>query len=306
MVRSGWRLRRLLSGSPADVVIAHGGWAAQVVAFGLRSRHGRLVWQRILGIPERAWHGVRRTYWRGVARRFDAAIVISAQLEGEMARLGYRGPVWRIPNARNPARFEDVDRDDASARLQAQLRVAQGVFLIGFVGHFVAQKQPELAVDVLAAMRRDGRDAHLVMAGDGPLRASVEQRIAHHGLQSSVTLLGHRDDTEWIYGGVELVLITSASEGVPGVAIEAQMAGCPVVSFPVGSVADVVDHDETGVVLAQADVPSMAEAAGALLDDDQLRLAMSKLGRERSASYSTASTAVAYDSHLRALVGRAE
>ena len=166
-----------------------------------------------------------------------------------MERLAYRGPVWTIPNARNPARFESVDRDEAVRTAPRRARRRRGdAFLVGFVGHLVPQKQPELAVDVLDALRRDGCDAHLVIAGDGPLRASVEQRVAERGLQQFVTLLGHRDDIEWIYGGVDLIVITSESEGVPGVVIEAQMAGCPVVSFPVGSVADVIDDLETGIV----------------------------------------------------------
>jgi glycosyltransferase involved in cell wall biosynthesis len=302
MLRSGWRLRKRLSASPADVVIAHGGWAAQVTALGLRRTHGRLVWQRILGMPERAWHGFRRTYWRWIANRFDAAIVISSELEGEMKRLAYRGPVWTIPNARNPARFESVDRDEASESLHAELDLAGDAFLVGFVGHLVPQKQPELAVEVLDDLRRDGTDAHLVIAGDGPLRRSVEQRVAERGLQQFVTLLGHRDDIEWIYGGVDLIVITSESEGVPGVVIEAQMAGCPVVSFPVGSVSDVIDDLETGIVVEQPDVRSTARAVAALLADDQTRQGMSKLGRERSAKYSTANTALVFDERLRHLV----
>jgi glycosyltransferase involved in cell wall biosynthesis len=259
------------------------------------------VWQRILGMPERAWHGARRVYWKAIARRFDAAVVISAELSDEMDRLGYRGPVWMIPNARNPARFENVDRDEASTRLHAELGLPDGVRLVGFVGHLVAQKQPELAVDVLDEVRRTGIDAHLVIAGDGPLRASVERRVAEHDLASDVTLLGHRDDTECIYGGVDVAVITSESEGVPGVAIEALMTGCPVVSFPVGSVTDVIDHLETGIVVAQPTVGAMALAASGLLADESARLAMSKLGRERSANHSTARTALAYEARLCSL-----
>ena len=302
LLRSGWRLRRRLSASPAQIVIAHGGWAAQVIALGLGRKHGLLVWQRILGMPERAWHGVRQAYWRWIARRFDAAVVISSELEREMERLGFRGPVWMIPNARNPARFEGIDRKEASNRLHAELDVAGTVFLVGFVGHLIQQKQPELAVEVLDELRRGGTDAHLVIAGVGPLRDSVEQRVAERGLQRHVTLLGHRHDIESIYGGVDLIVITSESEGVPGVVIEAQMAGCPVVSFPVGSVTDVIDDGETGIVVERPDVGLTAHAIARLSADEQTRHGMTKLGRERSAKYSTAHTALVYHERLRDLL----
>ena len=173
---------------------------------------------------------------------------------------------------------------------------------MGFVGHLVPQKQPELAVDVLASMRTRGCPAHLVVAGDGPLRADVERRVGDLALSSHVTLLGHRDDVERIYAAIDLLMITSASEGVPGVAIEAQMAGCPVVSFPVGSVTDVVDDGVTGVVVERSDVDDARRCCRA--DCSRTPRACSpwaSAGRERSAEYSTAKTAVMYDKRLNSL-----
>ena len=195
-MRAGWRLRRMLDARPADVVIAHGGWAARLCALALRARHGRRVWQRILDFPDRTWHGARLLYWRLIARRFDAAIVLSAALDDEMRNLHFRGPVWTIPNPRNPARFEELDRDRAAAELRAELELPADEHVVGFVGHLVPQKQPELAVDVLASLRTRGCLAHLVVVGDGPLRADVERRVADLALSSHVTLLGHRDDVD--------------------------------------------------------------------------------------------------------------
>jgi glycosyltransferase involved in cell wall biosynthesis len=83
------------------------------------------------------------------------------------------------------------------------------------------------------------------------------------------------------------------------------MTGCPVVSFPVGSVTDVVDHLETGVVVTQPDVGELARAAADLLADEPTRLAMSKLGRERSTTFSTARTALTYEANLRSLLDEA-
>jgi glycosyltransferase involved in cell wall biosynthesis len=206
--------------------------------------------------------------------------------------------VWVIPNARRPDRFVAVDREAASAALRSRAGIEAGTPIIGLVGHLVEQKQPELAVDLLAVMRDRGAHAHLVIAGDGPRRGLVEQRIGTHGLDRAVTLLGHRDDPEHVYGGIDIAVITSRAEGIPGVAIEAQMSGCPVVAFPVGAVGDVVEDQVTGVVLARADVGDMADAVIALLGDHDRLRTMGAAARSRSQRFSAASVATIYADRL--------
>ena len=178
----------------------------------------------------------------------------------------------------------------------------EGVPLLGFVGHLVDQKRPERAVEVLAGVVAAGRTAHLVVAGGGPLEPVLEDVVARRGLEGSVSLLGHRDDVERILAGVDLLLLTSEAEGIPGVAIEALMAGCPVVTVPVGSVAEVVEDGVTGVVMPTADPAAMAATVVGLLEDDAARARMSEEARRRTARFSAATTARAYEAHLAALV----
>jgi len=292
-LRSCVRVRRLLTHDPADLVLAHGGWAAIVVAFAAPRPTVR-VWQRILGFPMERWGMLRRRAWRIVARRFDGVVALTPEMMVELRQLGYEGPVWLIANARNPERFAAIDRAGAAAALRAEIGVDADVPLLGFVGHLVDQKQPELAVEVLDGVRREGIDAHLVIAGDGPRRRAVERRVHELGLTGSVTLLGHRADPELIFGGADLAMITSRTEGIPGVAIEAQMAGCPVVSFPVGAIGDVVQDGVTGIILERPDVSLMAKQVAGVLDDPELLQRMSSAASAVGAVFTTASTASRY------------
>ena len=299
LVTSVWRLRRHLASGPVDVVLAHGGWAAQIAALASPRGGPLLVWQRISELPEQFWGRVRRRWWGVVARRVDVAVALTGQMAGDLERLGFRGPVWIIPNFRNPDRFLGVDRAAAAARLRAEIGVPEsGTRVIGFVGHLGWPKRPERALDVLAALRDHGRPAHLVVAGDGPQLPELEKRAGRLGLGGAVTFLGQRDDVEWVFGGIDLALLTSASEGVPGVAIEAMMAGCPMVTVPVGGVAEVVEDGVTGRVLEDDDPASMAAAVAGLLDDDELRDAMGRSGRLRASSYSVSATAAIYAERL--------
>ena len=305
LVTLAWRVRRLLAAEPVDVVLAHGGWPAQIVALAVpRRRHGGplLVWQRILGFPDKVWDPVRRRWWGIVARRFDAGIALTAELAAELRRLGYRGPVWVIPNFRKPDRFVTIDRTVAAARLRSEVGVPTGTPLIGFVGHLVRQKRAERALEVLDQLRARGCPAHLVVAGTGPLRAEVEAHAERLGVAHAVTFLGHRSDVEWVFGGVDLALLTSGSEGIPGVAIEALMAGCPMVAVPVGGVTEVVEHGVTGLVLEDDDPATMAAAVAGLLDDDETRQSMSRAGRQRTAMFSASAPAAVYAERLTAFL----
>jgi glycosyltransferase involved in cell wall biosynthesis len=296
------KVRRLLAAEPVDFVLAHGGWAAQIAAIAT-PRHGPLlVWQRILGFPTSVWRPARRRWWHAIANRFDAAIALTTDLQVELRDLGYRGPVWVIPNFRQPDRFVRMDRGVAAARLRAEIGVSDQTRVIGFVGHLIGQKRPERAIEVLARVIERGQPAHLVIAGDGPLRPDLEREVRERGLERSVTFLGYRNDVEWVLGGVEIALLTSEAEGIPGIAIEALMAGCPMVSLPVGGVDEVFDNGVTGVIVAAPAPSLMADAVVALLDDDARREAMGLAAREQTPRFSATGTAAVYAGRLGALL----
>ena len=292
------RVRRLLAGEPVDVVLAHGGLAAEVGSLSVGRRGPLLVWQRILGFPDKAWGPVQRQVLAAVVRRVDAGVALTTDMADELRRLGFRGPIWTIPNFRKPDRFLAVDRAEAAARLRAEVSLPADVPLIGYVGHLIEQKRPERLLDVLALLRARDVDAHLVVAGSGPLAGDLAARAEQVGVGGSVTFLGHRPDVEWVFGGVDVALLTSESEGIPGVAVEAVMSGCPMVTVPVGGVAEVIDDGVTGLVLDGDDPAEMADAVAGLLADEPRRAAMSEAGRKRADGLSAVATATVYAERL--------
>jgi glycosyltransferase involved in cell wall biosynthesis len=246
------------------------------------------VWQQILPFPSKIREQPRRALWWAVTRRIDGAIALTNDAAVDIRSLGFSGPVWVIPNFRRPQRFVDVDRNVASAQLREALGASPATRLIGFVGYLVAQKRPDRALDVLEEVLRLGVDAHLVIAGDGPLQEDLEREIKERDVGSHVSLLGHRDDVERIFGGVDVAIMTSDIEGLPGVAIEAAMSGCPFVTFEAGGVRDVVDDGVTGLVVEHGAAGVMGTRVAELLRDDRRRETMSYEARRRSQRFAAA------------------
>lgn len=298
LLRAALRLRADLAAAPVDVVLAHGA-AATLVAVLASPRHGpAIVWQRILGLTPRSSRGLLGVWWRLAVRRVDGVVALTDDLGAEVRRLGYRGPIWRIPNGRRVARFAGLDRGRAGSRLRAELGVAAGTVLIGLVGYLVEQKQPVQAIDVVAALRRAEVDVHLVVAGSGPLANEVARAVRRHGLTDCVSLLGHRDDVAAILSGLDVVVLTSADEGIPGVVVEAAMAGCPVVTYPLGGVAEVVEDGVTGLVMGSASAAEMTEAVAGLVRDPVRREAMSTAAVRGASAFSLEVIASRYETHL--------
>ncbi len=295
-------LRRHLAAHPVDIVIAHGGRAVEASVLARRHHRPIIVWQRILGFPPHMWRPIRNLRWRMIVRRIDAAVALTPDLGDELRRLGFKGPVWAIPNFRDPEPFVAVDRDEAARHLRAELDIPVDSGLIGFVGHLIAQKRPDRALEVLVAVHALGEPAHLVVAGDGPLRNRFEADVKARGFGEFVHVLGDRNDIPQILAATDVFILTSDSEGLPGVLIEAQMAGCPVVTVPVGGVRELVDDGETGIVTDGLDPDELANRVVELLRDPHLRFRLGERARRRAVRFSSTRAAGTYAARLAEVI----
>lgn len=305
LVRAAWRLRQDLRRRPVDAIFAHGAAAALVAVLASPRRGPAIVWQRILALDPRSFGSVRGACWRLAVRRIDGVVALTTALGEELRPLRYRGPVWLIPNARRTERFAGLEHETAAARLRTELGVGAEVALVGLVGFLVDQKRPIRAVELLATLRNAGVDAHLVVAGSGPLAGVVRQEVRDRRLLEHVSFLGHRSDVEFILAGLDVLVLTSDDEGIPGVVIEAAMAGCPVVTYPLGGVAEVVEDQVTGVVLHEASVALMADVVGELLGDPVRRLAMAAAARRGAQRFAMGVVVRQYERRLLEVVGPA-
>lgn len=301
LARAVVALRRELRARPVDVILGHGSAGVFVAALARRRRGPAVVWQTISELADQTYGAAQRAVWQVALRRIDGVVELTPALGAEVRRLGYRGPLWPLPNARRTDRFEGLDRTEAARLLRAELSLPSSAVLLGLVGYLAEEKRPELAVAVLAAVRARGVDAHLALAGSGPSASLVGSEAARLGVADQAHLLGHRTDVEAVLGGIDVLLLTSRTEGIPGVLIEAAMAACPVVTVPVGSVAEVVLDGETGVVTADDDAGTLAAAVVDLVADPARLTALGERARERSSRYSMAAVARRYRDLLRSV-----
>jgi glycosyltransferase involved in cell wall biosynthesis len=124
---------------------------------------------------------------------------------------------------------------------RAEWGVETGEFLIGHVGRFDVQKNHSLLVEIAAEVIRQNGGTKVLMVGDGPRRASIEESVRKAGIAGRVAFAGVRSDVPRILCSVDVLVFPSLWEGLPLTVLEAQAAGLPCV------ISDVIT-DETDVV----------------------------------------------------------
>ena len=222
---------------------------------------------------------------RRLARETDRIVAVSHATADDLVRLGIVEDERRLVVVPPGIDLEPLLAIPEAAR-------APGDFHVGVVGRLAEVKRPETAVQVFALLASRYPRLHLAFVGDGDLRGPLERRIRelppNHARR--VQLLGAREDMAAVLSGLDAVLLTSRSEGLPVALIEAAAAGRPAVATDVGGVGEVVAHERTGFLGASVD--ELAFGLARLLDEPGLGPAMGRRARMRVASrYSAAALA---------------
>jgi glycosyltransferase involved in cell wall biosynthesis len=173
-----------------------------------------------------------------------------------------------------------VHSDEATRTRKRDEAGAGDAFVIGWAGRLTSIKRPLDLVRATAAV--DG--SILVIAGDGELRGDVESLARELGVDDRVRILGYVDDMGSWYAAFDAFLLTSANEGAPVVAIEAQASAVPVVATDAGGTRTVVDDGETGYVVPVGDIDALVKRLSELRDDTALRKRLGAAGAERMRS----------------------
>lgn len=281
----------------ADVVLGHGSHGLVGGTIATFASRTPLVY-RSIGDPTywgASWS--RRNRVRLQLRRAAAVTALwPAAGEAISRQYGVRpDDIEIIPNAVDEAWFR-VATPEERAAARAELGVDPSVSVVLYLGALSSEKR----VDRVIAATAQVPGAHLVVAGDGPERDRVAG-LAGESLAGRHHLLGAVDDVRPLFAAADVALLLSATEGQPGVAIEAGLSGLPLVATDVGGVSSVVSSGETGVLVGpDADPDEAAAAIVAALAD---RAAMGAAAHQRcSKMFTFATVAERYDALLRQVV----
>jgi len=191
----------------------------------------------------------RQILW--AARRADAIITVCNALRDEVVAMGIAADrVVSLRNGVDLQLFRPIERSP------------NPMFTLLAVGHLVPVKAQDLIIGALPLLP----GVRLVLAGDGPDRAKLENLARELKVTDRVTFLGAVPQAQLRahYGAADALVLSSSREGWANVLLEAMACGTPVVASRVYGTPEVVAAPEAGVLMRERSYQGVADAVNAL------------------------------------------
>lgn len=159
---------------------------------------------------------------------------------------------------------------------------ATGRLVIGAVGSLIARKSVDHLLKAVATLvAKEGLSIHLLIVGEGPQHGALEKLANDLGLAEHLTFAGFQKQAlPWI-AAMDVLVLSSAKEGLPRVILEAMLLEKPVVASNVIGSRELVSDGETGLLYDYGDIQALTARLRELLMDKDKRTAMGASGRKR-------------------------
>jgi len=271
-----------------STIIYHAGWPSYYADYDLLRRARNAAVERISCASATAlWcvsRGDRDLYARRGAPRRKLHVIpvaVAQELLVQLQRTRTGGTAddgQSVPTAAPPVAIEQV-------RTALGLRAAHEAVV--FVGRLIWWKGVDVLLRAFVQVVCTRPDARLVIVGDGPERAPLEQLAVELNIAAQVVFVGHQRDVIPYYVLADVIAIPSLQEPGGAVAMEAMAAGCPIVATRVHGYADSVCDGLTGRLVPPDDSEALAEGLLWTLQEPERRSALGVRGRARALHYFT-------------------
>ncbi len=286
------RLRKELAQLRPDLVHLHTGRATWLGGLAARlAEIPSITTRRMDRDVKKNWR-TRLVYGQLVER----AVAISPAVEACMHAGGVpREKTSTIHSAVDP---EALQPKTSRAEVRRALGADETELVLLAAASLVPRKGLDVLIDALALLEARGLAPRTWIAGEGPMRALLEERAQRAALDARVTFLGARNDVPDLIAAADVFVHPAHREGLGIAALEAMALARPVVASRVGGLAESVVDGRTGILVPPGDARALADALERVLRDGALRAALGNAGPARVAEGFLAEQMVEKYEHL--------
>jgi len=247
---------RIIETRGTQLILSHGSAFAYTNYADIKKRHPTV---RRIDILHNDVAGGHITGVLAAEPALTKIVAVSDKIAATLQRNGV--PAQKIATIRNGVDAH-IFNPQRFYRKQARqtFDVSDKEHMLLWIGRLAQEKQPLEFVRLLEKLN-DVTLVRAMMIGDGPMAQSVTEEISQAGLDNILMLNRagvERNDLARYYAAADFLVMTSAHEGLPLVALEAMATGCPVATTNVGDLASIISDGHNGYLVAAGDPARLA------------------------------------------------
>jgi glycosyltransferase involved in cell wall biosynthesis len=223
----------------------------------------------------------RRSRWIGrIAGRYAAHfLAVSQDIANDLQtfRIVPKRKIGVVANGINLDRFA---RKQGSVDLRNSLGIPADAPVVGTIGRLNEVKRQDLLLEAFAELRKRLPNACLLLVGDGPAMAQLRELANRLQLTPNVRFAGYQAKPEQCLAAMDVFALTSRSEGMPLVVLEACAAGVPVVATQVGGLVEMITSGKNGLLVPFGNHASLVDSLHMVLSQPNLHERLRNGGRQ--------------------------
>tara|TARA_R110002072_G_scaffold140765_5_gene285172 strand:+ start:92 stop:1135 length:1044 start_codon:yes stop_codon:yes gene_type:complete len=154
------------------------------------------------------------------------------------------------------------------------------------------QKGFDTSIEAAKLLEKNNTPVHFLFLGSGPEEENLQKQAAK---LSNVFFMGKQDDIGTWFASANMLIHPSRSEGLGSVLLEAMVAGLPTIASNTGGIPDIIEHEQTGLLIETGNAQELASAIKRLIDDQALRKQLQTGAKEKLGEFDINHTTSLYD-----------
>ena len=209
-------------------------------------------------------------------------IAVSEKTKNQILNTHCRSKIKIIKNGIEKINFLDkiTAKNELSKKLSPDLELGNRVCL-GTISELHKSKGLKYLIEAMHLLEVESDDRAdlpvLIIIGEGERREKLQERINRYGLEDTIFLIGHVEAASKYLKAFDVFILSSITEALPYVILEAGQAGLPIIATSVGGIPEIVDDMKNGILVRPQEPEEIQKAIKYILAHTQKRL---DFGRE--------------------------
>ena len=267
-------IKKFLKENSIDIVHTHN-YKSDIMGF-LATRFTGVKW----AATNHVWHSTDkklRLYeaMDAFVLKFASAVfTVSQEIKDDLLKKGFKEDHLHVVH--NGIAVDQFGGTAARKQLRDGWHVSGQDVLLIIAGRLAPEKGHDILFKSLKKATTVCPSVKCLVAGDGPLRAQLEELAREPGLSGRIIFTGIRKDMPDVYCACDMMINASSIEGLPMTILEAMASKLPVIATKVGAVPQVIKNGQNGILLEYGNVDALSQSIVDLANAPEIRQALAR------------------------------